>query len=266
MCRRAAILMSLLMLLPLATLPLEAQEGQTVYVRVALWDVKREHWGNFVKFWEKHDQPTHERLFAEGVINEWGIDATGLHSPEGYTHATWHSATSLAAFEKVDDAFEKAISPEQAVRLDAELAGMLVKHKDLLLRVDYQRAKGVRLDKAFFQERSIRVKPGKGMDWEEAWKQNAMPTYKKLMDDGVVLAYGISRSHHVTDNPRERSWWFVVGDMAGLDKVSAAFEAAWGAMTEEQRAARRASMQEIVEPDSRRDFSSRIIHWAIKAQ
>jgi hypothetical protein len=87
--------------------PVFAQESR-VYVRVELWDVKRELWPAFVKQFEKYDQPVFEKLFSDGVINEWGIDSATLHSPEGYTHGVWYAATSMAALEKAGDAFEAA--------------------------------------------------------------------------------------------------------------------------------------------------------------
>src|SRR3970040_2199030 len=130
------------------TVPAVAQGAGTVYVRVEAWDVKREMWSAFEKDFVKYDKPIYEKLFKDGVIIEWGLDSQWLHNPQGYTHSTWYSTTSMEAMEKVDVAFEaaaKARGEEQQARLDAEFANMLNKHRDYLIRQEYQKAKGVRL-------------------------------------------------------------------------------------------------------------------------
>ena len=105
--RRTGIFLVVLSLLLLA-LPVLAQESGPAYVRIEAWDVKRAQWSAFVKMYEKYDKPVYEKLFADDVITEYGIESAMLHNPEDYTHATWHAATSMEAFGKVREAFEAA--------------------------------------------------------------------------------------------------------------------------------------------------------------
>ena len=81
--KRRIVGLSLLTLLALVwALPAAAQESR-VYVRVELWDVKREMWPAFVKEYEKYELPIYQKLLADGGINEYGADAAWLHNPEG---------------------------------------------------------------------------------------------------------------------------------------------------------------------------------------
>lgn len=267
--QRRMLGLSLLVLLALAwALPAAAQDSR-VYVRVELWDVKREMWSAFVKDYEKNDMPVYQKLVADGVINEYGIDSTWLHNPGGYTHSTWHSATSMAAMEKVRDAFdaaEKARGEQEQTRIDTEFAKMLNKHRDYLLLVEGQKAKATKVDKAYFYEASVAVKRGEGDSYVSYWNEHTKPVFQKLMTEGVIVAYGRGREEITTDSEDRRSGWYVVRDLAGHDKVQAALRESWDKMTEEQRRARWASIWEVAEPNSYRENMTRIIHWQITEQ
>ncbi len=249
--------------------PALAQQSGTVYVRVELWDVKREQWPAFVKNFEKYDQPVYEKLFKEGVINEWGIDGATLHNPEGYTHGVWHSSTSMEAFEKVQDAFDaayKALGEKEQARVEAEFAGMLIKHRDYMIRQDFQKAKGVSLHKAYYYEASTAVNRGQEDNYVSYWNEYIKPTYQKLMDEGTIVAYGRSREEITTDAEDRRTSWYVVGDLTAHQKVQAALSQTWERLTGEQQRARWASIWEFATPGTYREYMSRLVHWAIKEQ
>lgn len=267
--QRRMLGLSLLVLIALAwALPAAAQDSR-VYVRVELWDVKREMWSAFAKDFEKNDLPVYQKLLADGVINEYGIDSVWLHNPEGYTHSTWHSATSMAAMDKVRDAFiaaEKARGEQEQARLDMEFAKMLNKHRDYLLLVEGQKAKASKLDKAYFYEASIAVKRGEGDSYLSHWSEYNRPVFERLMREGVVLAYGRGREEITTEGQDRRASWYVVADLAGHDKVQAALRETWSKLTEEQRRARLVSIWAYSEPNSFRENMTRLIHWQITEQ
>jgi hypothetical protein len=269
MSRRKVGLFASVVLVLCSALPALAQDTKPVYWRVELWDVKREMWPAFVKSFEKYDQPVYEKLFRDGVITEWGIETATLHNPDEYTHATWHGVSSMEAFEKVESAFDaadKALGEQESARVQREFAGMLVKHRDYLFRVDDTRAKASRLDKAYYSEWSVAIKPGGASDYAGWWKQHIQPVYQKLMDEGVILAYGRFREETRTLPENRRFSWYVTADLAGVDKVGAAFDAVSDALSEENRRERRTSIVDITEPGSFREYTSRYRHWAIKAQ
>ncbi len=267
--QRRMLGLSLLVLFTLGlALPALAQDSR-VYVRVEVWDVKREMWPAFVKDYEKYDLPVYQKLFADGVINEYGIDASWLHNPEGYTHSTWYSATSMAALEKVDAAFEaaeKARGEAEQAKIDAAFAGMLIKHRDYAILVEGQKTKAAKLDHAYFYETSVAVKPGEGDSYVSYWKEHTKPIFEKLMAEGVIVAYGRGRDEISTSSEDRRASWYVVRDLAGHDKVQAALRESWDKMTEEQRRARWASIWEVAEMNSYRENMTRIIHWQITEQ
>ena len=269
MPRRAISVFASVVLALCCALPAFAQDAKPVYWRVELWDVKREIWPAFVKYFEKNDQPVYEKLFRDGVITEWGIESASLHNPSQYTHATWHGVSSMEAFEKVNDAFEavdKAIGEQESARLQREFAGMLVKHRDYLLRAEDMKAKASRLDKAYYSDWSVAIKRGEGQAFTGWWKENVQPVYQKLMDEGVILAYGRSREEISTEPENRQTSWYVTADLAGVDKVNAAFDAMRDALSEEKRRERRTSIWDITEPDSFREYTSQYRHWAIKGQ
>lgn len=267
--KRQVIGLSLLVLFTLGlALPALAQDSR-VYVRVELWDVKREMWPAFVKDYEKYDLPVYQKLLADGVINEYGIDSATLHNPQGYTHSTWHAATSMAAFEKVQDAFdaaEKARGEAEQAKLTAAFAGMIVKHRDYMLLVEGQKAKATKLDKAYFYETSVAIKRGQGDAYVGYWNQHTKPVFEKLMADGTILAYGRGREEITTDGEDRRGSWYVVRDLAGHDRVQAALRDSWDKMTEEQRRARWTSIYDVSEMNSFRENMTRMIHWQVTEQ
>ena len=266
--RRTGIFLVVLSLLLLA-LPVLAQESEPVYVRIELWDVKRAQWSAFIKMYEKYDKPVYEKLFADGVINEYGIESAMLHNPDEYTHATWHAATSMEAFGKVREAFEaayEALGEAEMARADTEFANMLVKHRDFLWRTDYQKAKEAKLENAYYYEASGAVKLGQASSYVSYWNEHTKPVYQKLMDEGIIVAYGRSREEITTGRENRRWSWYVVRDLAGHDKVQAARRDTWDRMSEEQRRARWASIEAFVEPGSYREYMSRLEYWAVKEQ
>ncbi len=48
--------------------PLAAQDDDRIYTRVALWQVERARWSDFVEWFEQYDQPVMEQLFEAGTI------------------------------------------------------------------------------------------------------------------------------------------------------------------------------------------------------
>jgi hypothetical protein len=269
MFRRILCASVLLMFALALAAPVLAQESGPVYVRIELWDVKRAQWSAFVKMYEEYDKPVYEKLFADDVITEYGIESAMLHNPDEYTHVTWHAATSMEAFAKVREAFEAAykdLGEEEEARIDTRFANMLVKHRDYIWRTDYQKARESKLENAYFYEASVALKPGQGSSYASYWNEYTKPLYQKLMDEGIILTYGRSREEIRTEGENRRWSWYVVRDLADHDKVQAAARDSWGRMSEEQRRARWASLREIVNRGSFREYMSRFLDWAVKEQ
>ena len=247
--------------------PLSAQEEDepvSTYTRVALWEVGRDDWGSFVEFFEKHEQPIVEKLFAKGLITEWGIDASGLHKPDGYTHSTWYSASSMSALVKAGEAYAKEWEA-QGSEVDAEFNAMVGRHRDYVMETEGMRATAATLDSGYFHGHSVKLTRDKVRDFMSYWEHRMKPIYEQLLTDGVITAYGISSEAIVTGHPMHTSWWYVMNDADGFDKVDEAFDASWEGMDKEGRRARWVSIMDTVDEDTYRSWVTSIIHMQVAA-
>ncbi len=76
--------------------------------------------------------------------------------------------------------------------------------------------------------------------------------YDKLVADGVVLAFGLATEAIKTDGDFTHFIWVATSNMAGADKISAAFEAANAKRTDAERAEITATFVDLTDPDSAR--------------
>ena len=247
--------------------PLAAQDEERTYTRVALWQVDRARWSDFVEWFERYDQPVMEQLFEDGTIIEWGLDASSLHRAEGYTHSTWFSATSLAGLERVLDAFDAAMEAhgDEGTRALADFASMITKHRDYLLRDLVRGSTGARLDGGYWVGSFLNAKPGQGSEYRSYWDEHTQPVFKSLLANGTIVAYGLTVEDMITEGFGGRTSWYIVPNADALDTVQAAFRASWGAMTAEGRRARVASIVAVAEEGTFQEFMSELSHYAVKA-
>lgn len=112
--------------------PLLSQD-QPLYTRIATWNIARVHWADFEKDLKKNEQPVMEKLLADGLINQYGLDATTVHTADGQTHSTWFSSRSLAnlAFLRVIPVQKMVKDPFVAATVTKALFGA---QGDLLIR------------------------------------------------------------------------------------------------------------------------------------
>jgi len=255
-------------LLPLAAVngawAQEEEEPASTYTRVEMWEVDRDNWSEFVSSFEKHDQPIMEKLFADGVITEWGIDSAMLHRPDDYTHSTWYSASSMSALAKAGVAYEEAWK-EYGDEADKAFNAMVGRHRDFVLETEGMRSAAATLDGGYFHGHIVKLLDGKRRGFMSYWKNRMAPVYEQLLNDGAIVAYGISSEAVVTDSPSMINWWYVMADADGFDKVEAAFDASWDDMDGEGRRARWLSIMDTVEADSYRSWVTTIDHMQVAA-
>lgn len=244
--------------------PTMAQESETVYVRTSSWDVKRTHWATFVENFEKNTQPTLERLFEAGVINEWGISSNAVHSENGYTHDIWWASTSLASLERVLDELDESASEDDRRQRAAELAGAISKHEDNIGRSLIIKTRPTRADDGYLMSSRVKVRPGEGGKWRRLWEAHVQPIYDKLLEDGTIHAYGIDRQYVHTRDPRYRTVWHTVPSLEAEAKLDAAFREVWQSRSEAEADALGTAMQSVADRSEHRDSMSRIIHYAVK--
>lgn len=258
-----------LLMTGMAGLSVYAQEEKPVntYTRVALWQVPRTKWTDFVDYFAKYDKPVMDQLFKDGVITEWGIDSNTIHTADGYTHSTWFSATSMEKLESVWDAYDaymKKLGDKESKAADAKFASMVTKHRDYMLKTEGMRAKATALTKnGYWKAAYFRIKSGEWQDFESYYSARVKPVYEALMTQGTIIAYGVTGEAIVTEEPNGVTIWYITPDAAGLDKADAAFDEDWGKIEKEDRRARRASIQTFYEEGSVREFLTKMEHYQI---
>ncbi len=243
--------------------PLAAQDDAGIYYREALWDVKRTHWSSYEENFTKNQKPILDKLFAEGVITEWGMDTLSIHTEDGYTHANWWSGKDLASLQRVIDAFDERdeqLSEAERKKRTAELTDSIQNHRDGLGRSLVFRSRSTETDEGFFFTSSVQVKPGKGREYRESWEKRNKATYERLLNEGTILAYGMDVQFIHTDAPGGFSVLRAVPSLEADAKVRAALRANDTRTPEERQAMRQALFVE----GSHRDSMSRIIHYVVK--
>jgi hypothetical protein len=240
-----------------------AQDSDTIYTRVAWWQVPRTKWQAFVELFEKAQKPVLDRMLNSGVLEDYGFDAVSLHHPEGYTHSVWFSAKSLAGLEQTLDAFQEAASAS-GTNLPNEIAGLVTKHRDDIFRSIFHGAKSVKLDDGYFMGSMNQVKPGRNREYREIWEANVKPVYEQLLSAGTISAYGLDTQFIHTEEPGSMMSWYIIPNIEADEKVGDAFDAAWEKVSEADRDARQAKFRSLTERSGHRDDMTRIIYYAHK--
>lgn len=259
-----AMIMGLALMAPPAAAD-HHEKPKPTYTRVALWEVDRNDWDAFAELFEKYDKPIMEKLMADGHIVEWGIDSMSLHKPEGYTHSTWFTAESMGKLEKALNAYIEA-GREIGDDVDAKFNAMVGRHRDFIARNEVHRSVATNLDSGYFMGLSVVVGWEHSEDFHAYYKNRIAPVYETLIENGDVVAYGLSTEEITTMEPGWHQIWYVTPTPDGIDAVDAAFDADWGDMDEEGRRARWLSIMHVVKPETKRNSMSYLIAGGMKAR
>jgi hypothetical protein len=227
--------------------------------------------------------PVRDKLMAEGVVLAWGMETPVLRYPGGTTHLIWFSVANWAGVEKVLNAMEA-----QQNKLAAEEA----KTSNVRIRQHSTMTTAERIRQTFDMSKTrdwltrdivanfgnppaagvlpitrynfVKVKPGKGADYRRTWEKYNKPVFDKLVAEGVLLAYGLAAEEVKTDGDFTHFIWVATANMAGLDKIGAAFAADRAKRTEDERNTISELFSSALEPDKSRSLvtQSRIFKLA----
>ena len=222
--------------------------------------------------------PVRDKLMADGVIMAWGIETPILRYPGGTTHLIWFSVANYDGVEKVLNGMEAQLAKlavEDAKAADAARARKeqppmstaerqrevfdMTKTRDWLTRdlvSGYGQPPAAGL-LPVTRYNFVKVKPGKGPEYRRAWEKYNKPVFDKLVADGVVLAYGMAVEDVKTDGDFTHFIWIATANMAGGDKVGAAFNADRARRTEEERNLITDTFTGVLEPDKSRSLITR---------
>jgi hypothetical protein len=186
--------------------------------------------------------PVRDKLMADGVVLAWGVLVPELRVPGNSTHAIWYAVADWSGVEKVDTAMRAQMAK---LNEDAGKAGVTKKGqapagsltsrlaeavdigkthdyltRDLVISIGKFDPTGV-LPYARFN--FVKVRPGKASEFRKAWEKYNKPVLDKLLADGVVLAFGLAVEEVRTNGDFTHFGWYDTKDLAGMDKVRAAF-------------------------------------------
>jgi hypothetical protein len=194
----------------------EPKEKPPMYSYVSNWSIPRAQWADMGKAGAA-DQKTLEKAFADGTIVGYGNDTNLVHQPDGSTHDSWWSATSMAGILNVLDRFYKDGTTTSPVFTTA------TRHSDNIFVSHYYNWHSGSFKGAYTRVASYKLKPDAPEDAvEKLSKHLFVPLMEKLLADGTILEYEVDTEAIHTEAPG--TFWviFITPSADGLDKFNAA--------------------------------------------
>ena len=212
--------------------------------------------------------PVRDKLMADGVVLAWGMETPILRFPGGTTNLIWFTVANMEGVDKVLMAMEA-----QQAKLEAEAKASNSKPPSERIReaVDMSKTRDwLTVDQVvklgpnpapgvlpITRYNFVKVKPGKGADYRKTWEKYNKPIFDKLVADGVILAFGLAAEAIKTDGDFTHYVWMATANMAGLDKIAAAFAADRAGRTEAERNSITQAFTDATEPDKARSMVTR---------
>jgi hypothetical protein len=238
-----------------AVLPLRAQgndQGKPeVYTYIAQWAVPRAQWPDMVKL-DDQERPLMEKMVADGSILDYGTFTTLIHQEGEPTHGSWFTASS-------EGKLMKALEQIYALGLTTSPVEAESKHWDLVLHSHSYNGRSGHYEGAYLSGSSWQVKPDEGRAFSELINSSLVPVLDKLVADGSVVSYSLSSEDYHMHKPGTVSLVYTTADANGLDKVDAAFEAAFS-----KDHSIGPAIATLTDGDEHRDFLLRVSHMMIK--
>jgi len=253
MMRRIAglLLVAMAMILVPAALP-QMEPAQRLYTFVSQFQVPRAQWAAYSEDTEKMAIPIFDKLMADGTITSWSTFEHVVHTPDGYTHGTAWSSTSVAGLMKVLDEVRKA-GPRPG-----QIAA--TRHEDLLMVSTIHHGSSGSGTSGYLRVICSMAHADKPSEYTATIKKLLVPTFEEQFKKGVVNYYGIDEQYVNTGAPSLRCVVVTYPNAESIDKWATAINATLGKMN----AAEQAEFLGSTVLDSRRDIMARITHYAQK--
>jgi hypothetical protein len=229
-------------------------------------------------------QPVRDKLMADGVVQAWGAQASMLRVPGNGTHWIWYVVNDWSGIEKVDAAMRAQIAKmsstdsmaaagKKGQKPAAAPMDRLGQIADLSKTHDYVTRELVSNESPttpagvlpYTRYAFVKVKPGKGGDYRKAWEKYNKPVYDKLVADGVILGYGLDVEDVRTSGEFTHFTWVDTKDLAGMDKLRAAFMADREHRTQEEQDAISNLFGSLVDADASRGEIARSLIFHVPA-
>ncbi len=196
------------------------KEKAPVYTYVSEWAVPRADWAAYEKGISATKQLM-DKLVADGTLVDYGWFKNLVHQEGAPTHGDWFSATSVGNVMK---ALNALMAQGAAAGPDKSLIDS--KHWDyLLVSRQYGKHSGT-FENSYLRVSSYKTKHGEGETAEKALNSYIIPRLEKLLADGAIHYYAVSREAIHTDDPAEFDIVVITDGTAGLDKFYESLEVA----------------------------------------
>ena len=194
----------------------EVKEKPPMYSYVANWQFPREHWGDVAKI-NAADNTIFQAALSDGTLVGYGNDVNQVHTPDGESHDTWWSSTSLAGLLKVLDKLRALEGSNSPISLSP------TKHWDMVLVSRYYNWKPGAYTGAYINVAMYQLKADAPDDAVSTLSKNVIvPTMEKLLADGTILEYEVDTEAIHTDAPGLVAIVYDSPQPEGVDTVRAA--------------------------------------------
>jgi hypothetical protein len=271
-------LVKLLVLLLVLAAPVAAQ--QPAPQPLTFWydyTVKPGKEADFMTLVKTLGAPVRDKLMAEGVVLGWAIEVPVLRQPGAPTHTIWFAVNDMAGIEKVQAAMtaqrEKLAADEAAKKVakgattEDRIQAVFdeTKTRDWLTRdiVFNAAAKVPAGVQPYTRYNSVKVLPGKGSAYRQAWEKYNKPVLEKALAEGAIIAYGLGVEELKTTGSWTHFAWYMAKDLASLDKVRVLYNADRAGRSQDERDAITAAFRELTDPDASRSMITRstVFKW-----
>ena len=218
-----------------------------------------------IKMWIEEDSKVFDPLVESGQALEWGVAMPVIHDGDDpYSHVQW---VAFAGWAGVDAFMGKFMEMQQGKSEDeksemAEKWNAVVvpgSHADMINR-SVHLGSGAAGTGGYINIGYYTAKPGKNSDAKSFYDDVAAPVYDQLVADGKIHNYGL----HVPAVHRDEGWthmgWYWSADLGTRDAVSAAFDAAEAARSEDENKAMGERWAETFNPEGHTDEILLVVH------
>lgn len=198
----------------------EVKEKPPLYSFVGNWDIPRAQWADMEKA-DEEAQAVLQKAVASGTIVGYGNDVVLLHTADGGTHDEWWSSMSMAGVLNVLEQFYQSGRPTTPVRSSA------TKHWDDLYVSRYYNWHSGAIKNGYTHVGEYKLKAHAPDDAVDSLSKSLIvPLLEKQLAAGTIAEYEVDTQALHTRNPDIFSIVYIATSADGLDKVSAAVEAA----------------------------------------
>lgn len=213
----------------------------------------------FEQAFEKYNRPLFDQMVADGKAMSWGLGYE-LAGPGGFDYVMWITMPGWAGMGAVEAAFDaqyESLSEEELATMIADWTAVTQpgeNHNDLLRHTVFKGTPGA--DFKYLRLSAYTVNPGYGEDLMNMYKSFNVPTYEKLLEEGVISGYGMIQQAVHSDTSFTHEAWITFAELADLEKVEKAFDER--EISDGDEAARDIAFRKIMKTDSHFDRLIRV--------